>query len=243
MLQRAIKYLVIVLFLLPYRSGAQIELSNNIDFGYPFLINHYNQNLNYDQISAGLRFGISYKPTNTQFFPTLNFGFGSTRLPIKQFGNNVAIGNYNYLSLILSGNFVVNVGQNTLYMLGGIGFMRFKYRRLGLSGSKAQQMEITLDSTANITKVFPTIGLGFEYVYGASVDRPYYLSMGLSFHYVYLFAGQNDYSFHVDGAQSTTLYLNGALTGHIIYPNLYIALHVLLGNNLIFWHKKSSYYL
>ena len=89
-------------------ANAQIELSNSIDLGYPVLINKYNQNLFYEQLAVGMRFGVSYKPNATQFYPTLDFSFGRTRLPLKQFENNVVYLNANYLNLMLKGNFVMS---------------------------------------------------------------------------------------------------------------------------------------
>jgi len=219
---------------------AQIELSNGIEVGYPVLINKYNSNLFYKQVTAGLRFGLSFKPVQTQFFPTLNFSFGRTRLPVQQVENNVAVANINYLSLMLNGNFVIPFENgNTLYMLGGIGFTKFTSRGLALSGPHADAEYVHEDSLNNITKIFPAIGLGFEYVYGQSANSKIYLSLGLMMQYIYLFADRNEYKGTVEDINGKFHDINASMTGHAFVPMGNITLHVLTGRGFIFWKKKS----
>ncbi len=228
-----------------YCGYAQIEATTGIDMSYPLLINKNNNRINYSQISFGLRFGISYKPPQTQFFPTLDFSFGRTRLPLKQFEVNDVDLNFNYLNLMLNGNYVISLGENdnSLYMIGGIGFADLNQKGLYIAGKNGQAMNASIDSTANINKIFPAIGLGMEYVYGASVNRNLYLSLGLYFQYIYLLPENNSYYVTVRDFQGKYLSLNANLEGHPIIPTFYISIHYLLGKNLIFWHKKNSMYL
>src|SRR4051812_15072835 len=99
-------------------ATAQIEVSAGIDVVYPILVNKYNSKLTYQQLGGGMHLGVSYKPENTQFFPTLNFAFGATRLPLNEFGNNVICTHIGYLSTMLNGNIVSTLrNDNTLYFL------------------------------------------------------------------------------------------------------------------------------
>jgi len=225
--------------------NAQIEFVNSIDFGYPIMINKNNQDFFYKQFSAGISLGVSYKPTNTQFFPTLKVTFGRLRLPLKQFGENVVDLNYNYLDLIINGNYVITFGEksNTLYLLGGIGFAKLVEKNTFIAGKNGLAMQSYVDSTANISKYFPAINVGFEYVYGQSVNSPVYLCFGVSCQYIYLLNGINTYQVTVNGPQINDLKLTTNMEGHAITPMLYIALHYLMGKNLVFWHKHSSFYL
>lgn len=238
------KLFLLLLLINSLSSTAQIELSSGAELGFPVLLNTNNSKLFYSQITAGIRAGLSYKPENTQFFPTLDLSIGTTRLPLKEFGENVAYSDYTYLNLMLKGNLVLSLrNDNTLYVLAGIGFSDLSHRGLGISGHNGDAMQIHLDSTKNINKVFPAIGLGFEYVYGKSVNSKVYLSLGLHFQYVVLFQQRNTYNFTVkDLAQNYTSYSSN-LQGRLIMPYFNISLHYLLGKSLVFWKKKDSKYL
>lgn len=225
-------------------SYAQIQVSTGIDMSYPLLLNNDNNKPNYGQIGFGLRFGVSYKPTETQFFPTLNFSFGRTRLPLKDFEQNVACVNMDYLNLMLDGNFVVPFENgNALYIIGGIGFAKLNRAGLTISGKNGGAMDIHLDSVANSNKLFPAINLGFEYVYGESNNKNLYMSLGFNFQYIYLLSERNTYYMSVRDYQQNNFGLKAGLVGHVISPNFYITLHYLMGNSIIFWKKKDTGYL
>jgi hypothetical protein len=245
-LQNFIKSLFLFLAILafPVCSKAQIELSSGIDVNNPFLTNKYSSQLYYKQTDFGLHFGVSYKPTGTQFFPTLNFGFGLYKLPLRSFDNDVAVVNMDYLNLMLNGNYVVTFeNDNSLYLIGGIGFADLKHTYLSVTGKNSGASQIALDSTANITTIFPAIGLGMEYVYGSAVNQNLYLSMGFYVQYIYLFDDENSYYVTVQNPQHNSQALNSNLVGHIIVPNFYLSLHFLMGKNIIFWKKHDSKYL
>lgn len=243
-MQKLIRPIVLLILLFSaFYSNAQIELSSGIDVNAPVLINHYNSKLYYKQLGFGLHLGVSYKPTQTQFFPTLNFGFGLYKLPLADFDNNVACINMNYMNLILNGNFVLaSENDNTVYLIGGIGATSLKHTFPVVSGGHGIPT-ISIDSTGDITKLFPTVALGAEYVYGAATNKNLYLSLGLYAEYIYLFNEENNYFFTVRDPQSGSKQLSSSLTGHIIVPNFYISLHFLLGKNIIFWKKHDSMYL
>ncbi len=224
--------------------NAQVEVSSGIDMSYPLMFNKYNQRLNYGQISFGVRLGVSYKPQGTQFFPTLNYTFGRTRLPLQQIGTNVACENFNYQNVMLNGNYVITFNnQNSLYIIGGIGFMDYARAGATLSGKGGEASNINIDSVSNITKIFPSIGLGMEYVYGDAVNQKLYMSLGLNFQYIIFLQNDNYYHLTVEdyNLQKTVAY-STYLSGHAIIPTFYITLHYLLGKEIIFWKKKDSRY-
>lgn len=220
------------------KAAAQIELSNSIEFSCPFLNNANNSKLIYGQFTAGIRLGISYKPTRTQFFPTLNYSVGRTKLPLQQFNNtNVATIDFNYSNLMLYGNFVFSLYDgNSVYLLGGIGFSRLVHKNLMLSGPGAGSMSIQLDSTKYIDKLFPAVGVGVEYVYGDAVDKNLYISIGFMLLYTYLYPERNYYSATVND-NNTLIPISANLNGHPITPSINLTLHVLVGKYMIFWKK------
>jgi len=220
------------------QAEAQIELSSGIDLSYPVLINSTNAKLNYGQISFGLRFGIAYKPAETQFFPILTTAFGRTRLPLQQFGQNVAFCGYDYLNVMLNENYIVRFPMSELFIYGGIGFTDLTHKAPGIAGPGGQAMEVTVDSIKYQSDVFPAMNIGFEYNYGESAGKDLYLTMGLNFQYVLLLAERNTYYLTVDERYGTINTYKTSLTGDIISPGFYIALHYLLRV-----HKKSGMYL
>jgi hypothetical protein len=223
-----------------HRSFAQIELSSGIDVVYPVLTNKYTSAVNYDQLGFGLHLGVSYKPAETQFFPTLNFGLGTTRLPLQQFGNNVATTHVNYKSLMLNGNFVGTFRNgNSIYFLGGIGFSYLNPTFPSISGPNGEVMHITVDSIINQSKILPAVGLGVEYVYGDAVNRNLYLSIGAYCQYVLLFPDRNTYYLAVVDTRRNVTNMHPNLAGNIFFNTAYISLHYLLGNEVIFWKHKD----
>ena len=102
---------------------------------YPFLTNSNNTLVNYGQISFGLRFGVAYKPQNTQFFPMLTFAFGRTRLPLKQFNKNVAALNFDYLNVMINENYIVHFPTSELFIYGGIGVSYLINKGLTIAGA------------------------------------------------------------------------------------------------------------
>jgi hypothetical protein len=238
-------FLFFIVLSAPTRGNAQIELSSGIDMSYPLLLNSNNSNLYYNQLSFGIRVGLSYKPTNTQFFPTLYYSIGRTKLPLKQFEDNVSTLAFTYQNVILNGNFVITFNNNnSLYLIGGIGFSNLKEKFPDISGKNALQMSSHVDSTSNVNRIFPAMALGFEYVYGGAVNRNVYMSLGLTFQYTILFAEQNYYHITVIDAQGNAVPVSAYMSGNLITPNFNITLHYLLGKSIIFWQKKkSSFYL
>jgi hypothetical protein len=146
---------------------------------------------------------------------------------------------------MLNGNFVITFeNNNSIYLIGGIGFSDLKEKYPQVSGTNALQMSSHVDSTKNIFRLFPAIGLGFEYVYGASSNRNVYMSMGIMCQYVIMLADQNTYNVTVIDAQKVPVPIHASLSGNLIIPNFSITLHYLLGKSIIFWKKKeSSFYL
>ena len=232
------KVSVLICLLLPaFYCKGQIELSTGIDLNYPLLLNSNNTKLNYGQISFGLRAGIAYKPAETQFFPILNLSFGRTRLPLKQFDKNVAALNFNYLNVMLNENYIVRFTNSELFIYGGVGFSYLMKKGITIAGSGGEAMKAVIDSTANLSNVFPAMNIGFEYNYGESAGKDLYLTMGLNFQYILLLKNRNSYFITIDKNTGSTDY-RADLTGNVISPGFYLAIHYLLRH-----HKKSSLYL
>lgn len=243
MVSKQSKYLKLVFavmgfMFLPLLSHGQIEFMSGIDLSYPLLLNSNNTKPNYGQITFGIKAGVAYKPTNTQFFPILTFAYGRTRLPLKQFGQNVAALNFNYTNLMLNENFIVHFTKSELFIYGGIGFSSLANKGLTIAGPGGETMNSQIDSTANINKTFPAMNLGFEYIYGESTGKDLYLGMGLNFQYILLLNDRNTYdiSVHQMGGITNSYHVN--LTGNVISPGFYICVHY-----LIHIKKKNSYYL
>jgi len=229
---------IIYLLLFSSYCNAQIELSTGFDLNYPVLMNSDNKALNYGQISFGVRAGIAYKPDETQFFPILNLSYGRTRLPLQQFGDNVAALNFNYANVMLNENFVVTFPKSQLFIYGGIGFSYLQERGITVAGTGGQAMQPSIDSTKNINKAFPALNLGFEYNYGESTGKDLYLTIGINFQYILLLQGRNTYYTTVVEQRSQRMTFTSNLTGSVIAPDFYIAIHYKM-------HKKrgNSMYL
>jgi len=202
------------------------------------LLNPNNSKLNYGQISFGLRFGIAYKPAETQFFPILTAAFGRTRLPLKQFGQDVAFVNFDYLNVMLNENYIVRFTSSELFLYGGIGFTYLMKKGVGIAGPAGETMKASIDSTAYLTSTFPALNIGFEYNYGESAGKDLYLTMGLNFQYILLLSDRNTYYLNVDKPGNIHDKYTASLAGNVITPGFYIAIHYLLHV-----HKKGGMYL
>jgi hypothetical protein len=225
-------FIVCCLSFVAFTSRGQWEFSSGIDMSYPVLLNSSNSVLNYGQISFGMHIGVAYKPEDVQFFPILISSFGRTRLPLVQYGkDNVAALNFNYLNEMLNENFVIHFPESELFIYGGIGFSYLPNKGLVLAGSRSGTMKSAIDSSKNINKVFPAMNLGFEYIWGESTGKDLYLSMGINFEYILLLSERNTYYISINDPQNGISQYKASLTGNVISPGFYIALHYI-------FHKK-----
>ena len=224
---------IIFLLLFSFYCNAQIELSTGFDLSYPVLMNSDNKALNAGQITFGVRAGIAYKPAETQFFPILNLSYGRTRLPLQQFGENVAALNFNYADVMLNENYIVTFPKSQLFIYGGIGFSYLQERGITVAGTGGEAMQPSIDSTKNISKAFPALNVGFEYNYGESTGKDLYLTIGINFQYMLLLQDRNTYYIDVVQQRSKILTFTSNLTGSVIAPDFYIAIHYKM-------HKKRS---
>ena len=229
---------ILLCLLISWYCNAQIELSTGFELSYPILLKTNNTTINAGQISFGARVGIAYKPEETQFFPILNVSYGRTRLPLQQFGEDVAALNFNYLNVMLNENFIVTFPKSQLFIYGGIGFSDLMEKGITVSGQAGQTMHAFIDSTANVNKVFPAMNIGFEYNYGESTGKDLYLTMGINIQYILLLADRNTYYIGIAQPGNKFIYYQPSLTGNVITPQFYIAIHYKM-------HKKrgSSMYL
>ena len=234
---RQIIGIVCVLFF-ANNCSAQIELSSGFDLSYPELLNSNNTRLLYGQISFGVKVGVAYKPAETQFFPILNISFGRTRLPLKQFGQNVAVLNFDYINVMLNENYIVTFPKSELFIYGGVGFSYLINKGIAVAGSEGETMHSSIDSTKNISNAFPALNIGFEYNYGESTGKDLYITMWLNFQYILLLAGQNTYDVSIAAPNSKYYHYQSSLTGNVITPSFYLAIHYKM-------HRKraNSFYL
>jgi hypothetical protein len=239
-MKKSVSQLIFVLLLLlsAYQSRAQIEVSTGIDTHYPVLFNSNNNKINYGQFSFGMKFGVAYKPPETQFFPILNLTIGRTRLPLQDIGNNVAALNFNYLDVMLNENYVVRLPKSQIFIYGGIGFTNLNQKGLKIMGSGGESMESAIDSVKNINHAFPAVNIGFEVNSGVSADKELYLTMGLNFQYILLLSERNTYYITVKDQSGVKTQYTPSLTGGVISPGFYIAIHYMLPH-----FKKSGMYL
>jgi hypothetical protein len=219
---------VILCLLFSSRAKGQIEVSSGIDAHYPVLLNSSNSNLNYGQFSFGLRAGVAYKPAETQFFPILNLSLGRTRLPLTDFGNNVAALNFNYLNLLLNENYIVHFRESELFIYGGIGFSHLSQKGLKIAGPGGETMESAIDSTKYISSTAPAVNIGFEYNSAGETGKDLYLTIGIDFQYILLLSDRNTYYITVKEQGNVVNHYNTSLTGNVISPGFYIAIHYLL---------------
>ena len=231
-------FLILCFLLSAAYSYGQIEVSTGIDIDYPLLLNGHNARMNYSQLSFGLNAGVAYKPRETQFFPILKAAIGRTRLPLMQFGRNVTALNFNYLNLMLNENYVIRSPNSEVYVYGGIGFSNLARKGILITGPNGETMKATIDSTKKITSTFPAMNIGLEYNYGQSAGKDLYLTMGFNFQYILLLNDRNTYDFTMNRPNTGRTSYSVNLSGNLITPGFYIAIHYLLH-----LHKKSRMYL
>ena len=227
----------VCLLFVAMNAGAQIELSTGFDFSYPELLNSNNTRMVYGQVSFGVRVGVAYKPAETQFFPILNTSFGRTRLPLKQFGKNVAVLNFEYVNMMINENYIVTFPRSQVFIYGGVGFSYLMNKGIKVAGTGGETMRETIDSTKNVNNVFPAMNIGFEYNYGESTGKDLYITMGINFQYILLLDGRNTYNISIAAPGNKYYHYETSLTGNVISPGFYLAIHYMLHR------KKSNFYL
>ena len=225
--------IISLLLLTSFTANGQFEVSANLELGYPFMTNQYNSKVLYNQLTPGVRLGVSYKPENTQFFPTLHYAFGRTKLPLRQLGKNVAALELNYQNLMLSGNLVFHYEDySQLYIYTGIGVVQLKKKGLVVSGKDGNLITAKIDSSANIDKRYPAINLGFEYVVGNTAQNNIYISVGANIQYWYFVTNRNNYFLDITEANGTSYITESALTGGAFVPYFYMSLHYMLDKDM-----------
>jgi hypothetical protein len=212
-----------------------LELSGGTGMGYPQVLTARHNMINAGELSAGLGTGICYKPKETRFFPSLNISLHRERLPLQVSGNNIAALRFNCLDISLNENYTVTFSKSQLLIYAGIGLSRLTEKGVAPSGNETTQT--TIDSTANISTLFPALNIGFEYNPNENTDNTLYMSIGINFQYSFLYEERNNYYITVAEPGNNTYHYQSGLSGSIICPNLYIVLHYKVHK------KKSSMYL
>ncbi len=142
--------------------SAQTELSAGIDLGYPQLITNNNTVINAGEISSGFHAGIAYKPEELQFFPGLNLSYGNIWLPLQQGGKDIADLKFNYINVMVNENFAINFPRSQLVIYGGIGFLHLAEKGIPVADRNAKTMLASIDSTANVSKTFSAMNIGWS---------------------------------------------------------------------------------
>jgi len=219
---------IVLLCVSSFKACGQIEVSSGIDLTYPLLLNSNNTKINYSQLSFGLGFGIAYKPPETQFFPILRTSLGRTRLPLFDFDKNITTLSFNYWNEMINENYIVRFPASEVFIYGGIGFTYLSRKSINIQGPNGESMNAVIDSTKYTSKFFPAMNIGFEYNYGESAGKDLYLTVGLNFQYTLLLNDRNTYYVSIHRPFGSTDSHNVNLSGNLITPMFYVAIHYLL---------------
>lgn len=219
-----------------FHCVAQVDVFAGAELGYPLVATPNNTLINAGHISFGMRAGIAYHPETAIFFPSLNLSYGRARLPLQQAGNGVTELRYNYTHVMLDGNFIIHSPKHTWLLYGGIGCSYLAEK--GFPPHTGQALSAVIDSTANISKVFPAMNIGFEYGKNIDAGKICYLAVGVNIQYTLLLTGQNTYYMSIAEPNSSKYNSQqGSLSGSLMSPAFYISLHYRLHK------KKDSMYL
>jgi hypothetical protein len=213
----------ILFFCLPFLGMAQFELSGGLELGMPEVVTSNNNFITPGQISSGLRAGVTYRPEEVEFFPSLQLSYGNVRLPLQEHGNNVAALNFRYLNLMVNEHYALQVAGGQFLICGGIGLSYLGSN--GVAPSGVQTIQTTIDSTANISKVFPAMNIGAEYHIGETEDRPLYFAVGVNVQYTMLFRNSNTYCVTVAEPGNKFYSYKSNLSGSLLSPVFYVAVH------------------
>ena len=110
---------------------------------------------------------------------------------------------------------------NRLVLNAGIGATYMNCRGAAPSGNETRQTSI--DSTANITQIFPAVNLGLEYA--AYKTEHFSVGFGLSIRYNLLFEAKNNYYITVSEPGNKIYDYTTNLSGQLVTPGLYVAAH------------------
>ena len=224
-------FLLSFFLLVSFICKAQLEVSAGPEIGYPQLLSARHILINAGELSAVLHAGICYKLKKTRFFPSFNISLGRERLPLQESGNNIAALRFNSLNILLNENYTVTFSKSQLLIYAGIGLSRLTEKGVAPSGSET--IQTTIDSSLNISNLFPAMNIGIEYSHFENAGKTFYLSVGLNFQYVFLYEGSNTYYVTVAEPGNKIYHYQSALSGSLICPDFYIALPYKI-------HKKTS---
>lgn len=201
-------------------ASAQLDLSAGPQLTYPFIITRSGRTLNSGHLGAGLRLGADYAFNRQQFFPSLRLSFGENRLPLQLSGINEGALSFSVSSAMLNGCYLLTIRDRRIAFYSGVGVYRIKLRKVVPSGT--DNSIVSIDSTANISTIFPAANAGVEYR-GRSEGKKFYVTAGISLNYIKLPDGANTYSLHV--MQDNKVVSSAAsFEGHLLVPTLYLVL-------------------
>ena len=224
---------IVFFLLLSCYCNAQIDLSAGLHLGYPQMITGNSTMINAGEISSGLNAGIAYKPGELQFYPGLNFSYGNMWLPLQQAGVGIADLRFHTCNVMLRENFEVTLPRSQLVLHGGIGLSTLTEKGIPISDRNSNTMHASIDSTGNLSKVFPAMKIGAEYHHGESPGQAVYVVIGFDLQYLLLLPGRNDYFLTVSEPNASFHYQT-SLTGNMICPEIYVAVHYKVRRKKVF---------
>ena len=204
----------------PHLCTAQVDISSGVNIAFPELFTG-SKIINSGQLSSGIHLAAAWRAEDLKFFPGIHVSYGATRLPLQNAGNNVAALDLRYLSFMLNEYFVPDYGELRWLFYGGIGGTYMKSKGAAPSGNDTRQTSI--DSTTNITHLFPAINIGMEYT--AFSGENWHTSFGLCIRYNLLFSGKNDYYITVSEPGNKIYEYATTLTGNLVTPAVYVSAH------------------
>ena len=202
---------------------AQIEIASGGGLGYPEVLAR-SKILNSGQLSFGGHVEVSYEPEDLQFFPGLAIGYDRVRLPLQESGNNIAALNVNQFRAVVSEHFIPDISNGRHWLIsGGIGLCYCMATGTAPSGNQIR--ETTIDSTANIRKLFPEMNLGVAWCFGGQTDKDFYVTLELNIQYTLLLSGYNTYYVTVEEQSNNIYHYQSGLSGNLVTPWLSVVLH------------------
>ncbi len=212
-----------LLFCRSFCSPAQIIMSEGFGLCYPEVYTGQ-KIINSGLIGFGANVGVVYEPEELQFFPGLTVSYGHVRLPLQESGNNVAAINVNQYGAVAWEHFIPDVfGARHLLISGGIGLSYIIANGAAPSGNQVR--ETTIDSTANIRRLFPEMNLALAYCLSGHTDDGFYVTLELNIQYVLLLSGYNNYYVTVEEQGNNIYHYRSSLAGNLITPWFSIVLH------------------
>ena len=216
-------FITVIVLSLGFDCHAQLVMSEGIGLCYPEVYTGKKM-INSGLIGFGASLGAAYEPENLQFFPGLKLGYGRLRLPLQESGNNVAALIVNQYSSAGYEHFIPDIAAGRHFLIsGGIGISYLVVNGAAPSGNQVR--ETSIDSTANIRRLFPEMDLALAYCFHGRADERFYVTLELNVQYVLLLSGYNTYYVTVAEPGNNIYHYQSSLSSNLVTPLLSIVIH------------------